>query len=142
MSRPTKSRQIIEAESSPTFEEDYLDIDHWPYRWGAEPRTLPTAERVLTLFKAFLFDLLSKRLARKTLLRHREHLCILGETIVQRINQKPALRRKNMVPVMMVFIDADGGPLLYPSQSLAQRSLDATCLKLRGFLLDSKPTSS
>jgi hypothetical protein len=131
----------MEAEPSPTFEEEYLDIDHWPCRWGAEARTLPTAQRILNLFKAFLCDLLSERLARKTLLTHREHLCILGETIVQRINQKPALRRKNMVPVMMVFIDEDGGPLLYPSQSTAQRSLDATCLKLRGFLLDTKPAS-
>lgn len=142
MSRPTISRPIIEAESSPTFEEDYLDIDHWPYRWGAEARTLPTAERVLNLFKAFLCNLLSKRLARKSLLRHREHIYILGETVVQRINHKPQLRRKNMVPVMMVFIDEDGGPLLYPSQSTAQRSLDSTCLKLRGFLLESKRPSS
>jgi len=142
MNRPRQSRPSTEHEPSPTFEEDYLDIDHWPLGWGAAARTMPTAQRVLNLFKVFLCDLLSKRLARKTLLKHREHLCILGETIVQRINQKPDLRRKNMVPVMMVFIDEDGGPLLYPSQSLAQRSLDATCLKLRGFLLDSKPTSS
>jgi hypothetical protein len=142
MNRPRQSRPSTENEPSPTFEEDYLDIDHWPLGWGAEARTLPTAQRILNLFKAFLCDLLNKRLARKTLLKHREHLCILGETIVQRINQKPDLRRKNMVPVMMVFIDEDGGPLLYPSQSLAQRSHDATCLKLRGFLLDSKPTSS
>ncbi len=142
MNRTRKSPPSAADEFSPTFEEDYLDIDHWPIAWGAEARTLPTAQRILNLFKAFLCDLLSKRLARKILLKQREHLCILGETIVQRINQKPALRRKNMVPVMMVFIDEDGGPLLYPSQSLAQRSLDATCLKLRGFLLDSKPTSS
>jgi hypothetical protein len=142
MNRPRKSRPSTEHGPSPTFEEDYLDIDHWPNGWGAAARTMPTAQRIMNLFKAFLCDLLSKRLARKTLLQHREHLRILGETIVQRINQKPALRRKNMVPVMMVFIDEDGGPLLYPSQSLAQRSLDATCLKLRVFLLDSKPILS
>ncbi len=141
MNRSRQSRPSTDHEPSPTFEEDYLDIDHWPLGWGAAARTMPTAQRILNLLKAFLCDLLSQRLARKTLLKHRENLCILGETIVQRINQKPALRRKNMVPVMMVFIDEDGGPLLYPSQSIAQRSLDATCLKLRGFLLDSNPTS-
>ncbi len=140
MNRSRKSRQSTKLEPMPTFEEDYLDIDHWPYGWGAEARTLPTAKRIGDLMKAFLCDLLSKRLARKTLLQHREHLCILGETVVQRINQKPALRRKNMVPVMMVFIDEDGGPLLYPSQSKAQRTFDSTCLMLRDFLLDSKPT--
>lgn len=141
MNRPTKPRQIMGAESSPTFEEDYLDIDHWPYRWGAEARTLPAVERVLNLFKAFLCDLLSKRLTRKSLLRHREHIYILGETVVQRINHKPQLRRKNMVPVMMALIDEGGGPLLYPSQSTAQRTRDSTCLKLRGFLLASKRPS-
>ncbi len=140
MNRSRQSRQSTKLEPTPTFEEDYLDIDHWPYGWGAEARTLPTAKRIADLMKAFLCDLLSKRLARKTLLQHREHLCILGETVVQRINQKPALRRKNMVPVMIVFIDEDGGPLLYPSQSKAQRTFDSTCLMLRDFLLDSKPT--
>src|SRR5450755_4451719 len=95
MNRPRKSRLSIEDEPSPTFEEDYLDSDHWPLGWGAAARTLPTARRILNLFKAFLCDLLSKRLARKALLKHREHLCILGETIVQRINQKSDLRRKN-----------------------------------------------
>ncbi len=129
MDRSRQSRQSTEVEPTPTFEEDYLDIDHWPYGWGADARTLPTA---------FLCDLLSKRLARKTLLQHREHLCILAETVVQRINQKPALRRKNMVPVMMAFIDEDAGPLLYPSRSKEQCSFDSTCLKLRDFLLNSK----
>ena len=138
MNRSRQSRQSTEVEPTPTFEEDYLDIDHWPYGWGADARTLPTAKRIRDLLKAFLCDLLSKRLARKTLLQHREHLCILAETVVQRINQKPALRRKNMVPVMMAFIDEDGGPLLYPSRSKEQCSFDSTCLKLRDFLLNSK----
>ena len=139
MKRSRKSLPPTDEESAPTFEEDYLDVDHWPYGWGAEPRTLPTAKRILDLIKVFQCHLLSRRLARKTLLQHREHLAILGQTVVQRINRQPALRRKNMVPVMMVFVVEDGGPLLYASQSKEQRSFDATCLQLRAFLLDSKP---
>ena len=141
MKRTRKSLPPTDDESPFTFEDDYLDVDHWPYGWGAEARTLPTAKRILNLIKLFQCHLLSKRLARKTLLQHRMHLCILGETVVQRINRQPALRRKNMVPVMMVFIDEDGGPLLYPSQSKEQRSFDATCLQLHDFLLDSRPAS-
>jgi hypothetical protein len=47
-----------------------------------------------------------------------------------------------MVPVLFVFIDEDGGPVIYPpTSSPQQRSFDSTCLKLRQFLLDSKKTS-
>jgi hypothetical protein len=40
---------------------------------------------MLDVFKIFMYDLLSQRLARKTLLVHRDHICTLGETIVQRL---------------------------------------------------------
>ena len=93
---------------------------------------------MLDVFKIFMYDLLSRRLARKTLLLHRDHVCVLGETIVQRLHTKPQLRRRDMVSVLLVFIDEDGGPLLYPRTSAEQRSFDSTCTKLRRFLLGSR----
>lgn len=116
------------------FEEDYLDIDHWPHRWCVESCDLLAGRRMLDVFKIFMYDLLSQRLARKTLLLHRDHLCTLGETIVHRLHTNPQLRRRDMQPVLLVFIAEDGGPLLCPRRSAEQRSFDSTCMKLRRFL--------
>jgi hypothetical protein len=129
------------SDPSPSFEEDYLDIDHWPSRWRVERHDRLAAERILDVFKFFLDHLLRQGLARKTLLLHRDHVCVLGEEIIRRL--KPELRRKTMAPVLLVFIDEDGGPVIHPpTNSPEQRSFDATCLKLRSFLLDSNLKSS
>lgn len=140
MNRQPKTRPA--PATSPNFEEDYLDIDHWPHGWRVENRDLLAGERMVAIFKAFLFHLLSQGLARKTLLRHRDHLCSLGAEIVRQFQTHPQLRRRAMAPVLLVFLDEDGGPLLYPRVSEAdQRSFDSTCLKLRRFMLASQTRS-
>jgi len=124
----------------PAFAYDYLDVDHWPHGWTREHRDLLVAERLLGIFKAFLFYLLEQRLSTKTLLAHRDHVRVLGEEVIRRL--KPQLRRRDMAPVILVFIDEDGGPVVYPPKSSPQqRSFDSTCLKLRQFLLDSSQPS-
>jgi len=124
--------------SSSALANNYVDIDHWPYRWRVEPRDLLPGERLLDIFKTFLDHLLNQGLARKTLLLHRDHVGTLGEEIIRRLNTKPQPRRRAMVPVMLVFLDEDGGPLIYPpASSPRQRAFDSTCSKLRRFLLDS-----
>lgn len=41
MNRPARiERTAITAADTPTFEEDYLDIDHWPHRWRIESSDL------------------------------------------------------------------------------------------------------
>jgi hypothetical protein len=48
-----------------------------------------------------------------------------------------------MTPVLFVFLDEEGGPLLYPRVSeTEQRSFDSICRKLPRFLLDSKNPSN
>jgi len=139
MNRPARKKRTETTEETFTFEEDYLDIDHWPHRWRIEPRDLLVGERILDLFKLFLDHLLHQKLSRKTLLLHREHVDTLGEEAIRRLQHKPQLRRKNMAPVLLVYVDEDGGPILYPpTSSPKQRSFDSTCLKLREFLLDSQ----
>lgn len=139
MTRPARPKPTaITPADTPTFEDDYLDIDHWPYRWRTESSDLRVGERILDLFKLFLAHLLDQKLSRKTLLLHREHLDTLGEELVRRLQQRSQLRRKNMAPVLLVYLDEDGGPLIYPPPSSPkQRSFDSTCLKLRRFILGS-----
>lgn len=135
--RARTKRPMID--SAPAFAEDYLDVDHWPHGWHLEGRARPSGERLLGIFKAFLFYLLDERLARSTLLLHRDHLYELGQTISDRLNRRSQLRRRDMAITLLVFLDEDGGPVIYPPTSSArQRSLDATCQKLRQYLLESK----
>jgi len=95
---------------------------------------------MLDLFKVFLDHLLSQGLARKTLHRHRDHLCTLGGEMIRRLHEDPRLRRRAIARVLTESLDEDGGPLIYPRTSeTEQRSFDSTCRKLHRFLPDSKP---
>ena len=144
MSRQTKTvRPTPIVASAQAFEEKYLDIDHWPHRWGIESRDLAPGERMLNVFKPFLLHLLSLGYTRKTLHRHRDHLCELGGEIIRRLHEEPALRRRPTQRVLANFLEEDGGPLIYPRISEAeQRSFDATCRKLYRFLLTSRHSPS
>jgi hypothetical protein len=140
VSRRVKTPQTVAKSPSSTSRYDYLEVDHWPSGWSRERRDLLVAERLMHIFKAFLFHLLDQGLSRKTLLLHRDHIRVLGEAVIHRL--RPHLRRRNRVPVLFVFIDEDGGPVIYPpTSSPEQRSFDSTCLKLRKFLLNSNEAS-
>jgi hypothetical protein len=129
--------------TAPSFNEDYLDIDHWPQRWRVEPRDLRCGERLLDIFKPFLFWLLDQRLSRKTLRLHRDHLCDLGGEIIRRLNLEPKLRKGPVARVLIESLDEDGGPLIYPRKTEPeQRSFDSTCRKLHRFLSASKLRST
>lgn len=125
------------------FEEHFLDIDHWPQGWQVEPRDLRVGERLLEIFKPFLYELLGQRLSPKTLHRHRNHLGELGGEIIRRIHLQPQLRRRDMLPVLLALLDDEGGPLVYPyGTEPDQRAFDSTCRKLRQFLVATGPPSS
>jgi hypothetical protein len=129
------TRRPSTVDSSPTFEEGYTDIDHWPLRWRVEPDDLGPGERMLDVFKIFLSDLLSRGLARKTLRLHRDHVCALGREIIRRLNLDPQLRKQPIVCALTESLGEDGGPLIYPRRSETdQRSFDSTCRKLHRFL--------
>jgi hypothetical protein len=131
-----RSIKTSRSGTSPAFEADYLDIDHWPHRWRVEPKNLRPGERMLDVFKLFLAELLTQGLAVKTLRLHRDHLCDLGGEIIRRLNLSPELRKQPITKVLRESIDEDGGPLMYPRRSEPeQRSFDATCRRLHHFLM-------
>lgn len=142
MTRKTKSTRGSKTDPVPTFAEDYLDVDHWPYRWRIEPRDLSPGERMLDVFKPFLFWLLDQGLSRKTLRTDRDHIDALGGEIIRCLDLHPELRKKPIMRVLMESLDEDGGPLMYRRRTEAeQRAFDTTCRKLHRFLTDLKPTS-
>jgi hypothetical protein len=137
-----KSRRTAAIDTEPSFEEAYLDVDGWPYRWKVEEPDLLAGERMLEIFKPFLFWLLEQGLSRKTLRLHRDHLCDLGAEIIRQLNLHPALRKRPTARVLIGSVDGDGGPLISPYESEnEQRSFDSTCRKLHRFLLENKRLS-
>jgi hypothetical protein len=127
VSRKIKTRQLATTTTS-NFGYNYLEVDHWPYSWSVERGDRIIGERLLDIFKMFLFHLLDLGLSRKTLLLHRDHVWTLGEEVSRRL--KPQLRRQDMVPVLLAFLDEDGGPVIYPpASSPAQRSFNSNAFK-------------
>jgi hypothetical protein len=134
MNRPRQSRQPIGPEPSPAFEEDYLNIDHWPQAWRVDSEDLALGKVMVDIFKVFLNHQLSLTRSRKTLRVHRDNLGALGGQIIRLLHEKPSLRKRGILRVLLESIDDDGGPIVYPALTeSAQRSFDSTCRILHRF---------
>jgi len=134
MNRPRKSRPSTSDEFSPTFEEDYLDIDHWPIAWRVESQDLARGKVMVDLFKVFLIDRLQLPRARKTLRVHRDNLHALGGQMIRLWHEMPHMRKRGIMRMLLEAIGDDGGPIVYPPLSDAdQRSFDSTCRLLHRF---------
>jgi hypothetical protein len=134
MNRPRKSRPSTGDEFSPTFEEDYLDIDHWPTAWRVESHDLARGKVIVDLFKVFLIDQLQLPRSRKTLRAHRDNLHSLGGQMIRLWHENPHLRKRGITRMLLEAIGDDGGPIVYPPLAEAdQRSFDSTCRLLHRF---------
>ncbi len=134
MNRPRKSRQSLDVEPSTTFEEDYLDIDHWPRAWRVESEDFALGKVMVDLFKVFLTHQLTLARSRKTLRVHRDNLRALGGQIIRLLHEKPSLQKRGILRVLLETIDDDGGPIVYPALTESeQRSFDSTCRLLHRF---------
>ena len=134
MSRPRKSRPPTSDEFASTFEEDYLDIDHWPHAWRVESDDLALGKIMVDLFKVFLTHQLQLPRSRKTLRVHRDNLHALGGQIIRLWHEKPHLRKRGILRMLLEAIGDDGGPIVYPPLTdVDQRSFDSTCRLLHRF---------
>ena len=142
MARKNTGRRGSSTDPVPTFDEEYLDVDHWPHRWTVEQRDLQPGERMLDVFKPFLVWLLDQGLSRKTLREHRDNVCTLGAEVIRQLNFHPELRKRTIKQVLTETLNGDDGPLIYPRCSEAEQfSFDVTCRKLHRFLTEHKSTS-
>jgi hypothetical protein len=134
MTRPKKSRPSTGDEFSPTLEEDYLDIDHWPTAWRVEPDDLARGKVMVDIFKVFLTHQLQLARSRKTLRVHRDNLHALGGQMIRIWHEKPHLRKRGILRMLLEAISDDGGPIVYtPLTEAEQRSFDSTCRLLHRF---------
>jgi hypothetical protein len=134
MTTPRKSRPPTGDEFSLTFEEDYLDIDHWPHAWRVESEDIARGKVMVDLFKVFLTHQLSLPRSRKTLRVHRDNLHALGGQMIRLWHENPHLRKRGILRMLLEAIGDDGGPIVYPPLTEAdQRSFDSTCRLLHRF---------
>jgi hypothetical protein len=134
MTRSRKSQPATNEEFAPTFEEDYLDIDHWPIAWRVESHDLTRGKVMVDLFKLFLIDQLQLPRSRKTLRVHRDNLHALGGQMIRLWHENPHLRKRGIIRMLLEAIGDDGGPIVYPALTEAnQRSFDSTCRLLHRF---------
>jgi hypothetical protein len=129
-----KSRPPTGDEFSPAFEEDCLDIDHWPHAWRVESEDIARGNVMVDLFKVFLTHQLSLTRSRKTLRVHRDNLHALGGQMIRIWHEQPHLRKRGILRMLLEAIGDDGGPIVYPPLTEAhQRSFDSTCKLLHRF---------
>ena len=100
-----------------------------------EERDLSPGRQMVECFKPFLRHLLSLKLSRKTLHKHRDNLWLLGGELIRDLHEAPRLRKRPIAEVVLAALDDEGGPLIsHGACEDQQRSFDATCRKLYHFL--------
>jgi len=126
----------MQAEPSPRFEDDYLDIDHWPHAWRVDSEDIARGKVMVDIFKVFLTHQLTLVRSRKTLRVHRDNLRTLGGQIIRHLHEKPSKQKLDVLRVLLEAVDGDGGPVVYPALTESeQRSFDSTCRLLHRFTL-------
>ena len=139
-----RTAPIISAEDpGDTLADLCQDLDHWPHSWRHDDSDLAFGRHLVELFTPFLLDLLARRPTRKTLLRHRDHLWMLGGEIVRRCRDDPAPEGQSIEQIVLHVIDDDCGPLIWPRITEPQQdAFDGTCRKLHKFLTTRAKTAS
>lgn len=134
------SKDILRADAASADDElaAYCpDLDRWPNSWMIEERDLSPGRQMVECFKPFLRHLLSLKLSRKTLHKHRDNLWLLGGKLIAELHEVPGLRKRPIAELVLAALDDEGGPLIsHGACENQQRPFDATCRKLYHFLKD------
>lgn len=126
---------------------DYLsNIDEWPEDWMGVEEDLAIGRGLLGLFIPFIQHLIDEGLAAKTIKIHGYHLNMLGNEIIERLNQDDEDNRKLSPRELVIhYVDEEGGPLLsfldpnIKAELARHMAYDATCRKLLKFLTLESP---
>ena len=132
--RAGKGKAAIVTEQQ-ALEQYVPDLHNWPASWRVVDEDISTGRTIVAIFTPFLEHLLTLGCARKTLLRHRDHIWMLGGEMIRRRHEDPDLLAVPVATLLDKLIEEDGGPLIWPAISeSAQNSFDATCRKLYQYL--------
>ena len=111
------------------------DLNDWPTSWEIDDGDQIVGQRIVDALKPFLIDLLDQGLARKTLVRHRDNIWLLGGEMIRRRYDDPACATLPLNELLTAVVEEDGGPFIGSSISESEQdSFDATCRKLYRFM--------
>lgn len=114
------------------------DLSTWAHSWRYEDKDILPGEQLVEILIPFLRHLRNEGRTRATRNRHRDSLWLLGGEFISAITEKPKLRKRPVLEVLLDLIADGEGPLIDGGMSEAsQNALDATCRKLHRFLLAS-----
>ena len=111
------------------------DLADWPGSWEIDDGEHIVGQRIVQVLKPFLIDLLAQGLARKTLVRHRDNIWLLGGEMIRRRYDDPDCAKLSVNELLAELIEEDGGAFIGSSISESEQdSFDATCRKLYRFM--------
>jgi len=138
--RTGKGKSAIVSDEQQTIAQYVPDLQNWPASWRVDDEDISAGREIVAILTPFLEHLLTLRYPRKTLLRHRDHIWMLGGEMIRRRHEDPDLLTIPVTTLLDKLIEEDGGPLIWPAISeSAQNAFDATCRKLYQYLNQASP---
>jgi hypothetical protein len=129
--RTGKDKSAIVADEQQALAQYVPDLHNWPASWRVDDEDISTGREIVAILTPFLEHLLTSGYARKTLLRHRDHIWMLGGEMIRRRHEDPDRLALPVETLLDELIEEDGGPLIWPAISESEQdSFDATCRKL------------
>ena len=111
------------------------DLGDWPASWEIDDGDIVIGASIVEILKPFLIDLLAQGLARKTLVRHRDNIWLLGGEMIRQRYEDADCAKLNVNELLTELVEEDGGPFVGSSISESEQdSFDATCRKLYRFM--------
>ena len=111
------------------------DLGEWPASWEIDAGDLVIGASIVDLLKPFLMDLLAQGLARKTFVRHRDNIWLLGGEMIRRRYEEADRATLTVEALLAELVAEDGGPFIGSSISASEQdAFDATCRKLFRFM--------
>ena len=91
-------------------------------------------DKIVSIFRPFVEDLLSKKYAEKTVKSHIDNLWLLGGELIRIVSSEPELRDTEPLRLLLENIGTDGGSYCHNLATDEElKSFDSTCRKLFNF---------
>jgi hypothetical protein len=111
------------------------DFYDWPERWKGLPEDAKYGEKIVSIFRPFIEDLLSKGYKDKTVKKHLDNLWLLGGELIRELHMDSELRNKEALELLLENIGTYGGPICRHLDTEDElKSFDSTCKKLFKFI--------
>ena len=111
------------------------DFDRWPKSWMGDEEDLAYGRELLPLFAEFLEALYVEGLSKKTFAQYRDHLWLLGGTIIRRVSLFEEYQDDPLEKLRECVADEGILPDHYDQMSRAElKAFERMCRKFQQFL--------